>query len=248
MLTTLIIDDEENSRITLRNFVARYCPGVTIVADVPSVAAALPAIEQHVPQLVLLDIDMPIENGFTLFERIPKPGFHTVFVTAYDTYALQAIKQHAFDYLLKPVNIDELIHTVNRVRLLCEQQVKAQRYDKLLSSLQPPATRSRIGLPTAQGYEYVPVADIIRCEAEGCYTIFYFVTGKKMIVCRTLGFFEGILNEYNFQRIHHRHLINIEHVQQYERGRGGTVTMSDKQQIPVSQRKRDDFLNALKSM
>ncbi len=246
MLTTLLVDDEEDSRITLRNFLTRYCPNVQIVAEASSVAAACEEIERHAPSLVFLDINMPHENGFALFKRIAHPEFYTIFVTAYDEYALQAIKQQALDYILKPVNITELVTAVNRAEQLHNQQNRLHRFEQLLPPEQKTAASGKIGLPTANGFIYVPVADIVRCEAEGSYTFFHFVNRKPMLICRTLGAYETILKEYGFIRVHHQHLVSLRHVEQYQRGRGGVILMSDKHEVVVSQRKKDDFLRAIK--
>lgn len=246
MLSTLLIDDEQDSRDSLRHFLTRYCPNVEIVAEAASVAAALPLIVQHQPGLVFLDINMPHENGFALFKYIPKPAFQTIFVTAYDEYALQAIKQQALDYILKPLNITELVQAVSRAQAVTDQQLAQRRFDALLSSMQAPAQPVKIELPTATGFVYMPVTDIIRCEAEGSYTLFYFTGRKPMMVCKTLGAYEAQLKEYGFVRVHHRHLVNLSHVEQYQRGRGGTILMSDKKEVLVSQRKKDDFLKSMK--
>lgn len=244
-MTTLLIDDEEDNRITLRNFLTRYCPNVQIVAEAASVAEACREIEQHAPDLVFLDINMPHENGFALFQKIPEPEFYTVFVTAYDEYALQAIKQQALDYILKPVNITELVQAVARAEQLKSQAESAGRLERLMSVVAPKAAAAKIGLPTTSGFIYVPVADIIRCEAEGNYTQFYCIGRRPILVCRTLGNYEAALKDHGFIRVHHQHLINLKHVEQYKRGRGGTVLMADKSEVIVSQRKKDDFLNAM---
>lgn len=246
MLTTLLIDDEQDSREALRLFLTRYCPNVQIVAEAASVADAVTEIGQHHPDLIFLDINMPHENGFVLFEKIPRPEFQTIFVTAYDEYALQAIKQQALDYILKPINITELMLAVNRAQQACEQQQVARRFDELLLARQLPAAPVKIELPTTNGFVYMPVTDIIRCEAEGSYTLFHFTGRKPMIVCKTLGAYESILKEYGFVRVHHRHLVNLAHVEQYQRGRGGLILMSDKKEVLVSQRKKDDFLRSMK--
>lgn len=247
ILTTLIVDDEEGSRQTLRHFLERYCPAVQVIGEADSVAAAVTAIEQHEPMLVFLDINMPKDNGFALFREIPQPRFQTIFVTAYDHYALQAIRQHALDYILKPVNVQDLIAAVERAVQYCSRQQLAGRFDELLASLQhPPAPKAKIDLPTTNGFIYVCIDNIIRCEASDNYTLFHFTDRKPVIVCRNLGHYEMILKDAGFIRIHHQHLINPDHLQQYQHGRGGTVLMSDNTELNVSQRKREEFLNAIR--
>lgn len=242
-IRTLIIDDEPDGRSTLRNFLTKYCPDVEIVADTESIEEALEVINTTHPQLVFLDIELPDEDGFSLFKYIPNPEFHVVFVTAYDDHAMKAFKHNAVNYLLKPVSIDELIAAVHKVKKLLDAETAVQHLDSLLQTVQKMhSSVNKITLPVLDGLIYVNVEDIIRCEAEGSYTSFHFTNRPKLLISRTLGSYEKQLKDYGFMRIHHHHMVNLSHVQQYLRGRGGAVIMSDKKQIDVSQRKRDDFL------
>ena len=248
ILTTLIVDDEEGSRKTLRHFLERYCPAVQVIGEADSVAAAVSEIGQHNPALLFLDINMPHENGFALFQHLPKPSFRTIFVTAYDHYALQAIRQQALDYILKPLNVKSLSEAVERAHQYCMQQQLAGRVGDLLSSLQPgPAPKEKIDLPTTNGFIYVSIAGIIRCEALDNYTLFHFTDRKPVIVCRTLGTYETLLRDNGFIRVHHQHLINPDHLLQYQHGRGGTILMSDQVEVTVSQRKREEFLKSIRN-
>ncbi len=253
-LTAIIVDDEADGRSTLSSYLEQYCPEATVVAEADSVHEAALAIRTFNPDLVFLDINMPYENGFSLFEKIPQPDFHTVFVTAYDAYALQAIKQHALDYILKPINIDELITAVQQAMSWSEKTASgSDRRDgqeadisQLLLSMQRQSKGiEKIALPVLDGFIYVESADIIRCEAEGSYTHFYFANRPRLLVCRMLGYYEELLQSQGFIRVHHHHLINIAHVQQYHKGRGGVITMSDKSDVGVSQRRKDDFLKIM---
>lgn len=244
-LTTLLIDDEEDCRIALRNFISKYCAGLIIVAEADSVERAVPQIKMLKPDLVFLDINMPHQDGFALFESIPDPEFYTIFVTAYDAYALRAIKHHALDYLLKPVNITELIHAVERAKALYHKKTLNQQIGALLSSAQKTKVPEKVCIPLTDGFIYVKTEEIIRCEAEGNYTTFYFTNRPKIIVCRTLGSYELLFSDHGFARVHNQHLINLVHVEQYQRGRGGMVLMSDKKQVMVAQRRKDDFLRLI---
>ncbi|KAK6024176.1 response regulator receiver domain protein, partial [Ostertagia ostertagi] len=170
MLNTLIVDDEEDSRSSLQHFLTKYCPTVRIVGTAASVQEALVIIRNYPPDLVFLDINMPYENGFELFRTLPAPDFHTIFVTAYEEYALKAIKHHALDYILKPVNITELMQAVNRAEGLADKQIVNRQISNLLQSMQRLQTPEKINIPLADGFLYVPVQDIIRCEAESSYT------------------------------------------------------------------------------
>jgi two-component system, LytTR family, response regulator len=246
-LTTIIVDDEAGSRQTLRHFLDRYCPRVQIVAEADSVDAAVSEIERHSPMLLFLDINMPKENGFTLFRKIPKPSFQTIFLTAYDHYALQAIRLHALDYILKPLNVASLSAAVDRAYQYCAGQQLAGRIEDLLACLEQPAgLKVKIDLPTTNGFLYVSVAQIVRCEASDNYTLFHFTDRKPVLVCRTLGSYETTLKEHGFIRVHHHHLINLDHLLQYRQGRGGTVLMSDNSEVSVSQRKREEFLQSIR--
>lgn len=245
MLKTLIVDDEEDSRTSLKNFLTKYCPTVHIIGTAASVQEALMIIRNDQPDLVFLDINMPHENGFELFRELPDPDFYTVFVTAYEEYALKAIKHHALDYILKPINIVELIKTVNRADKLFDKHVVNRQINNLLQSVQRPQAPEKISIPLGDGFLYVPVQDIIRCEAESSYTVFYFTNRNKVVVTRTLGSYEMLLRPYGFIRVHSQHLINIHHIEKYQRSRGGAVLMSDKKEVIVSQRKREEFLRLM---
>jgi two-component system, LytTR family, response regulator len=245
-MNALIVDDEPDGRKTLKTFLRRYCPQVAVVAEAASVDEAVEHINTHHPALVFLDINMPYENGFGLFAKIPEPDFYTIFVTAHDAYALQAIKHYALDYILKPINIDELVRAVERAESMSEAYIsKSKEMSRLAEGMHKPRQLDKIALPVLEGFVYVHVRDIIRCEAEGNYTTFYFVNRSKLLVCRTLGSYEDFLKHEGFVRVHHHHLINVAHVEKYQRGRGGVITMSDKTDITVSQRRKDAFLGAI---
>jgi len=244
-IKTIIVDDEYESRQTLLHFLYRYCTNVEIIGEAASVAEAVAIITQTPPDLVFLDINMPVENGFKLFDRLPGIDFCTVFVTAYDEYALQAFKHRALDYLLKPIVIHELVVTVTRIAKLIEDKNKMHQLSSLLDSFKHPVENTKVALPTMEGLLYVHTIDIVRCEASDNYTHIYFRDGKKITVSRTLAVYEEALKERGFARVHNQHLINLHHVEKYIRGRGGMVIMSDNKEIQVSQRKKDEFLKML---
>ncbi len=244
-LIAVVVDDEEDSRQTLCNFLTRYCPEIHIGGQADSVSTAVKVIDKVKPSLVFLDINMPHENGFGLFTRFNVPDFHTIFVTAYNEFALQAIKHHALDYILKPVNIDELIAAVSRARSIGNNYSLNEKIQTMLQTFQKTQAPEKIALPVLDGFIYIPVNEIIRCEAEGNYTCFHFTSRTKMLVSRTVGSFESQLKNYGFIRVHHHHLINPNHIEKYQRGRGGIVFMSDKKEVIVSQRKRVEFLKLI---
>jgi two-component system LytT family response regulator len=247
-LATIIVDDEEDGINTLRNFLTKYCPDVEVIDTAASVAEAVDKIKLGTPDLVFLDINMPGSDGFQLFNKLPDADFSVVFVTAYDEYALKAFKHHAVNYILKPVNIDELIETVARVKRMVAANIKTQDIDTVMQAVARPGLHNKIALPVLDGLVYVNVDTIIRCEAENNYTVLHFTDRPKLIVSKTLGSYERLLQPFGFYRVHHQHLINLAHLERYQRGRGGVVTMSDKQDIAVSQRKRDEFLRIFESL
>lgn len=244
-IKSVIIDDEYECRQTLGNFLAKYCPEVLVIGEYGAVSEAATAIEELQPDLVFLDINMPVENGFQLFDKLKSTNFYTVFVTAYDEYALKAFKHHAVDYLLKPIDIQELIATVRRVGQLIADKTQIQQLSALLNTFKPLYEIPKIALPVLDGLIYVRTDDIVRCEASSSYTYFYFQNGAITVASRTLGFYEDLLKDKGFARIHHRHLINLSHLEKYVRGRGGTAIMSDGKEIQVSQRKKEDFIRQL---
>lgn len=247
-IKSIVVDDEQESRETLLHFLSKYCPDVEIVGQADSVNEAVEIIRGTSPELVFLDVNMPIENGFKLFEKISDINFYTVFVTAYDQYAVQAFKHHAVDYLLKPIVIHELMITVNRVAKLLEDKNRIQQLSALLQYIKTPVEQTKIALPTLEGLVYVHTMDIVRLQADDNYTSLYFKGGKKMLVSHTLAYFEEALKEQGFVRIHHQHLINLQHVEKYIRGRGGYIIMSDGTSLQVSQRKKDEFLRIIKKI
>lgn len=246
-ITTVIVDDEYESRHILHKFLSKYCPDIKVVAEASSIAKAVVVIKETNPELVFLDINMPKENGFQLFNKLPHATFYTVFVTAYDTYALQAFRHHALDYLLKPIEINELIITVSRIKQLRDHKQQASQLKGFFEAFKRPAELPKIALPVTEGFIYVQTMDIVRCEASSNYTHIYLAEGKKIIVSKTLAVYEEMLQEHGFARVHHKHLINLKYVEKYVRGRGGVVIMSDKKEIEVSSRKKEEFLKLIGS-
>ncbi len=247
MIRAIIIDDERIGRETLESLLSDCCPDVAVVAQADSIEAGRAAITKHDPDLVFLDIEMPFGNGFELLEALPGARFEVIFTTAYDQYAIRAIRFSALDYLLKPIDRDELIAAVAKARKrLSGSRVLNQNLEVLLENLRHTASEhNKIALPTDDGLILVQVTQIIRCEADGNYTRFYLAGGEAMLVSKTLKEFETLLAEMNFLRIHHSHLVNVSHVRKYVRGEGGLVVMSDSTSVPVSRRKKDELIRRL---
>jgi Response regulator of the LytR/AlgR family len=244
-IKTIIIDDEYESRKTLYNFLSKYCPDVQVAAEAASVQEAVPIIKEAAPHLVFLDINMPGENGFQLFARLPEVRFHTIFVTAYDEYALQAIKHNALDYILKPIDITELIIAVNKVKDKAEKE-QVQQLHKFMDTLERMPDLSKMAFPTMEGFVYVYTSDIMCCKAENNYTYIYLKDGRKIVASRNLGFYEEQLSPKGFIRVHHAYLVNLNFIKCYHKGRGGYIELENGMTVEVSARKKDAFLARFK--
>lgn len=244
MLTAVIIDDESHSVDVLKTLLATYCTNVRVAATADHAAAGRKLIAEHTPDIVFLDIEMPFESGFDMLDSIEYKEISVIFVTAYDHYALKAIKYLAMDYLLKPVDIDELKQAVKKAAERKEQQnFHAAPVSLLKTYLEKGLDNSKVALPMADGIQFVNRNEIVRCEACGNYTRIYLQENRTYLVARTLGEYEDLLSQYNFLRIHHAHLINLDHIEKYVRGEGGYVIMSDGAIVDISRRKKQDFLN-----
>jgi two-component system LytT family response regulator len=240
----IIVDDEDGARESLSDLLEKYVPNVKIVAKAESSASAYEKIGKYKPDLVFLDIEMPFGNGFDLLERMQPVDFNIIFVTAYDHYAIKAIKFSALDYLLKPVDLDELRSAVERHRQ-SPQPVSRESYQNLLENLEPENKTKKIALPDNSGITFVDIDDIIRCESDGNYTRFFLATGRKILVSKTLGEFENLLSDEGFFRVHRSHLINLSKITRFQKSDGGHVELSDGSKVEVSRRKRGAFVEML---
>lgn len=243
-MKAVIIDDEKDSRQILANYLKKYCPDVTVCGFGESVSTGMDAIRQHHPDIVFLDIEMPYGNGFDLLDKIDNITFETVFVTAFDNYAIQALNQSAAYYLLKPIDIDELIKAVEKIKNERTSENYMQHARVLLDNIRA-GGQQKIMLPTLDGFEIVPINTILYCEGSGNFTHFYFENSAPMLICRTLKYFEDVLKEHRFLRVHRSHIINPGHVIRYTKGKGGVVTMKNNQELEVSPNKKQEFLDLL---
>jgi two-component system LytT family response regulator len=245
MIKSVIIDDEKDSRDILANYLSKYCPDVTVSGFGESVATGIEAIKKYQPDLVFLDIEMPYGNGFDLLDKIPDINFETVFVTAFNNYAIQALNQSAAYYLLKPIDIDELVKAVDKIKKERAAQNYTQHAKLLLQNIRT-GSQQKIMLPTMEGFEIVTINTIVHCEAVDNFTRFHFDpdNGPKvpLLICRSLKYFEEILSNHRFLRIHRSHLINPEFVIRYTKGKGGSVIMKGNQEIEISPNKKKEFL------
>lgn len=245
IIKCIIVDDELRARNGLKKLIENYCEDAVVVDMADSVANARIAIAEHAPDLVFLDIDMPGGDGFDLLEQLDDIPFEVIFATAYDQFALKAIKFSALDYLLKPIDLEELIAAVNKVHKKKGTAPDKERYQSLKANIAQ-KNLERIALPAADGLTFVNIKDIIRLQSDGSYTIFHTTGNKNIMVTKSLGEYEEILEENGFFRTHHSHIININRVEKYVRGRGGYVVMDDGSSVDVSARRKDEFLALLK--
>lgn len=246
MITCLIIDDEPSNISILKRMIADYCTGVEVAGSANNTDSALELIAELNPQLVFLDIEMHTNNAFELLDKLMPVRFEIIFVTAYDNYALKAFRYSALDYLLKPVDIDELKLAIEKARERIAAQNINHRLNDFISQLPEKNKVPKIGLRSKDGLLFQDIEDIISCSAEGAYTNFEFVKGKALLVSGTLKVFENTLPADCFCRVHDSYLVNLHHVKKYHYGKGGYVEMVNGATIPVSLRKRADFLSRIR--
>ncbi|HVI48228.1 MAG TPA: LytTR family DNA-binding domain-containing protein [Chitinophaga sp.] len=241
MLTAIIIDDEQRGRVALREKLHEYCPGVIVTGEAANGADGLKLIREQKPALVFLDIEMPRMNGFEMLHQLPGKDFHLIFTTAYDQYAIKAIKYAAFDYLLKPVDIDELRSAIDRARAQSEKHTE-KKLEVLQQHLQPKSPLGKIAIPSLEGLLFFNTSDIVHLEAQSNYTLIYFHNHPKLLASRTLKDFEELLPANMFFRTHHSHIINLSYIKRYIRGDGGQIEMQNGNYVMVSRRKKEEFL------
>ncbi|WP_400072144.1 LytR/AlgR family response regulator transcription factor [Zobellia russellii] len=237
-LNAILVEDEANSREILRNYLGKYCVDVNLVGEAASIQEGLELIQKHELDLVFLDVEMPFGNAFDLLDQLPNRTFETVFVTAYNQYAMDALNSHAAYYLMKPINIDELIKAVEYV-----QEIKQKEIELADTVLQPKlkSVEGKITLPQQDGFQVLNVADILYCKADDNYTEIY-LENKKILVSKTLKYFEDALAGFSFARIHKSYLVNVNEVVKYRKGKGGSVVVSNGKELLVSASKKKEFL------
>lgn len=243
-IRAIIIDDEEGARESLANILRDYFENVEVVGKANSTKTGVHLINEQQPDLVFLDIEMPKGNAFDLLAQFENIDFDIIFITAYDQYAIKAIKFSALDYLLKPIDIDELKAAMEKFSDKAHKRTSNQRFQVLLQNLNA-ESKKKVAIPDSEGLIFVNLDDIIRCESDGNYTHIILSNRKKILASRTLGEYEEMFSDENFSRIHRSHLINLNHIDKYLKGEGGYAVMSDGSQVEISRRKRADFLEKL---
>lgn len=246
MLKTIIIDDEKGARASLKKELELNCPEVELIGEADSVVDGVKLIRTcRELELLFLDIQMMDGSGFDLLEKVEHQNFKTIFTTAFSDYALRAIKFSPQDYLLKPIDGDELREAVDKVLATNQQAVNFQMRHLLTQYRNSLAKPERVALATSDGIHLFPVSSIIRCASNGNYTTVFFEQNKKLLLSKTLKEMEETFSRFGFERIHKSHLVNMEHIRSYVNRDGGEVIMSDGKLLPVAQRKKAHLLHIL---
>ena len=245
MQTAIIIDDEAKGRLALKEKIKNYCSGIQVVAEAANGKEGILAIEQYHPQIIFLDIEMPGMSGFEMLNNLANKNFHIIFTTAYDQYAIKAIKYAAFDYLLKPVDIEELREVIAKINYLANNQTKKQIELLQQNIHQPKKMLNKLAIPTLEGLFFYDIKDITYLEALSNYTNIFFCDKTKIIASKTLKEFEELLPEDIFFRLHHSFIVNLNFIKRYIKGDGGQVELQTGTFIDVSRRKKEEFLKVI---
>lgn len=239
-INAILIDDEQGNNENLAGLLQKHCPQVSVMATATKITQAIKLVEELKPDLLFLDIQMGNENGFDLLKAVKKRDFEVIFITAYDHYGIQAVKFSALDYLLKPVDIDELTTAVQKSEERIMQKQSSTQLDALMDYLkQKDPKKSKIAFPQQEEIRFVPVADIVRCEASNTYTMVYLQNGEKIVVSKLLKEYDRLLKPCGFIRTHQSHLVNPDFVKSWRKEDGGILLMKDGNKIPVSRPRRE---------
>ncbi len=245
-LKTIIVDDEQNAVDFVSSIIQEYCPGLEVAGKANNVVEGVEKIREVQPDLVFLDVEMPNGTGFDLLTHFPEKNFEVIFITAFNHYAIRAIRFSAVDYILKPINITEFIEAVERVikKRAGKTGNSNESFRVLMENLKT-SHPSRLAIPTSDGMEYLNPREIIRIEADRSYSWFFLSGNRKILVSKHLKEFQDLLDERSFFRSHNSHLINLRFVKKFIRKDGGFIEMQDGVEIPISRNKKDLFLSSM---
>ncbi|GAB4248138.1 MAG: LytTR family DNA-binding domain-containing protein [Saprospiraceae bacterium] len=245
-LTAVIVDDEAQSRHTLEALLKEYCPQIELIGSADGVSSGYRLLQRLSPDVVFLDVEMTDGTGFDLLRKVQPPGFQVVFCTAYDEFAIKAFQFNAVDYILKPIDIDELLRAVKKVGTPQNKVQQEKRYEQLLHASEIKKF-DKIALSSSDGLHFIDLNDITRLESFANYTTFHLATGAKITVAKTLKNFDLLLPEEQFFRPHQSHIINLEHVKKILREDGGYLVMQDEEKIPISRSRKDKLFEIVKT-
>ena len=240
-MRTLIVDDTRLNREVILNFIQNYTPELEVVGQANSMESAVDSIKDLKPSLVLLDIELGDGTAFDVLDKVDTTNFHIIFVTAYNHYALEAFKVNAVDYLLKPVKIEEFVKAIEKVK--SKNTADYEGISKVRSEIKS-RNNELISVSTRSGFESINISNLVRCQADGKYTLCILSTGRKILSSKNLKEFESILADRNFFRVHHGHLINLNHVLSFNRA-DSVVQMNNTEEVPISQRKKKHFIEEM---
>lgn len=246
-IKAILIDDELNSLQNLQQKLEGFCPQIKIVAVSQKPEDGLILIKEYAPDVVFLDIEMPRMSGFRMLEELGEYDFDIIFTTAYNHYSIDAIRISAFDYLVKPIGIEDLQKCVERLNKSLNKQTK-EKIDILKKSLSENRSQEdRIAISTTEGIEFIPIKNILHIESKSNYSKIFLPENKTLMVSKILKDFEEMLVPYHFYRVHNSHLINLNYIKKYIRSQGGHVMLQDGTMIDISRRKKEDFLKMISS-
>ena len=243
-IRSLIVDDELVARDVLKNYLAKYCPVVEVIGEAPHIKEAVPMIQSLQPQLLFLDVEMPFGNAFDILEACRDQQFETIFITAFSEYSMKALNQSAAYYILKPIDITELVAAVNKVQLSILKENEFNRNELLLQNLRAKPGQEQIVLPTLQGFDVIKTASITRLQAKGNFTEVHFADGSFKLICKFLKHFDELLDD-PFFRVHRSFIVNRNYIKSYSRSAGGLVTLQDGAEIEVSASYKDQLMKVL---
>ncbi|MBC7850329.1 MAG: response regulator transcription factor [Chitinophagaceae bacterium] len=242
----LIVEDEIRSRDFLKNLVEEFCPDLIVAGSSASVEEAVQFINTQSPDIVFMDIEMQTGTGFDVLQQVNQRKFHVIFTTAYDHYAIKAIRFSAVDYLLKPINLEELQQAVAKAIENIQQKAEGTKIELLIKNLRRPAGEDfSISLSTSEGIEFIQLSTIIRLEANGPYTTFFLKESKKIMVSKNLKEYEMLLTDHGFFRVHNSHIINLKEVRKMVKTDGGYAIMNDDSMIAISPKKKEEFMQLM---
>ena len=246
MIKAIIIDDEQHCINRLSGLLDEHCKEtVHVMGNFLSLEEGINAIYKLQPALVFLDVQLGEHTGFDLLKQLNEINFEVIFTTAFDKYAVQAFKFCAIDYLLKPIDADDLKLAVDKLSKKISKEEVSKQFEVLFHNLKHVGSLKRICVPVMTGFVFLQVNDIIRCESDINYTTIFLSNKQKLLVAKTLKEFEELLSDHDFFRVHNSHLINLAHIKSYNKGKGGFVTLDDNSQIEVSTRRKEEFLKKL---
>lgn len=245
MIRSIIIDDEQHCVRSLLSDLQQHCPAIEVVEACSSAKEGMMAIKKLNPDLIFLDVEMPWMNGFEMLEVLGEINFSIIFTTAHDEFAAKAFRISAVDYLLKPIDANDLKTAVQKVEKKMDEGSSVQHISNLLRNMRQSSAEQKIALPLREGYEFVDISSIIYCAAEGAYTKIFIEGKKTMLISRTLGDVEELLSPDMFQRIHHSTVVNVSYISQFLRTDGGSVVLKNGENLSVSKAKKEMLMARL---